>query len=541
MAPSKSKKNGGCFTFFILTLLATGAGYYYGKNFLLGSELTLESSSQVIPQSALANTFISTNQEQWAKLEEFSTPFTQEMIDKNWKKLVNDNLGQQNQNIDYQQDILPWLGGISFAVLPSSESEINYDIVTILGIKNKLKANSFLQKIKQNNTEKPIETKYQNITIYQIDNNNNQIWVSVFNNYLVIAEEEKIIQKIIDTYKGGESLADVSSQNLPSQNGILQVYLPDYNNWFLNIIKDTLPEINIENSAQAQLGKIDSITMNLSVENHGLKLSSLVNLSQPVTFNPNIKPVSNNLLTKIPDNTICLVSGGGVNQIWQELNKEKQNIPELDLFISQAKIVTLQWLNLDLDKDIFSWLDGEFALALLSPNNNQFSQGLNGLLLLESSNKTQGEATFKNIENAARLFPFIQINQNNIDGISITEWSSPQEKLLSYGWVNNNNFLLTFSSNFQDIKNMEKSNSLSENNVFKIATESLPKTNYGYFYCNLEKAFSLAENLDDNLWDSSTLEFKAFANSITAIAITNSPVNNSTNQVDLNISLSKNK
>lgn len=541
MTPSKSKKNSGCVGFFLLTLLAIGGGYYYGKKLFLGSELSLQSSNKILPESTLGNTFISTNEEKWSKLAEFSTPETKKIIEQNWQELVNDNLGQKNQNIDYQKDILPWLDGISLAILPSSEAGINYNSVAILGVKNKLKANSFFEKFKKNNPEKPIETKYQNITVYQINNDSNQIFLTFFNNYLVMSDKESVIHQIIDTYKGGVSLADSSSHNITANNGIFQVYLPDYSNLFFNIIKDSLPEVETEKSALKQLEKIDSITMNLSVENHGLKLRSVVNLSEPIASAQKFKPVTTNLVGKIPDNTICMMTGGGINLFWQQINQEKQNIPELDSLINQAKMATRQGLNLDLDKDIFSWLDGEFVLALLPSNSTNFNEILNGLLILESSTKTQGETTFRSLENTAKLLPFIQINQNNIGGIDVTQWSNTTQTLLSYGWLNNNHFLMTFIGNFEDIKNIEKSNSLLENDTFKLTTESLEKTNNGYFYCNVKKTLNLAQNLDPNFWDSSTPEFKAFADSIQGFAVTNSLINPTTNQVDLNISLAKNE
>lgn len=539
MTPSKPNKKSGYFFLLLITLFAVGGGYYFGKKLLLGDELTLQASNKIVPQSALANTFISTDEEKWSELREFGTPEFQELTNNNLQEFIDENLTIENQNIDYQEDISPWLSGISIAILPSSEAGIDYDAVAILGIKNKLKAKSFFDRIKTTNSGNINETNHQNITIYQLDNQGEKIFFTTFQNYIIIANKQEVITKIIDTHKGGLSLADNSSQKFDKNSGLIQVYFPDYSNWFLNIIKNSVPDIEVEKSAKNQLQKIDSILTNVSVENHGLKMRSVINLVEPLTTTQQLKPVSNNLLSQIPDNTICVMTGGGINQLWQQVNEEKQNIPDLDLLINQAKMITSQWLNLDLDKDIISWLDGEFALALLPPNNNNSLETLSGLFILESSNKTQGEATLKSLENTAKLLPFLNIQTSDINGINVTKWNSPEANLVSYGWLNDQKFVLSLTGNFEDINNIKSANSLLENPTFKLATASLPNNNNGYFYCNLQEALSVAVNYDPNFWDNSSMEAKALADSISAIALTSSMINPTTSQVDFNISFLK--
>lgn len=539
MTPLQSKQKSGYFFFLLITLFAFGGGYYFGKKLLLGNELTLQSSNTIVPESALANTFISTDEKKWSELREFGTTEFQELTQNNWQEFIAENLTTENQNIDYQQDISPWLGGISIAILPSSDTGIDYDTVAILGIKNKLKAKGFFDRIKTINSENINETKYQNISIYQLDNQSEKIFFTTFQNYIIIADKQEVIAKIIDTHKGGLSLADNSSQKFAQNSDVIQIYFPDYSNWFLNIIKDSLPDIELEKSAKNELEKIDSILANVSIENHGLKMRTVINFVEPLSKTQQAKSVSNNLLSQIPNNTICVMTGGGINLFWQQVNEEKQNIPDLDLLINQAKMMTSQWLNLDLDTDIISWLDGEFALALLPPNNNNSLNTLSGLFILESSNKTQGEATLKSLENTAQLVPFLNIQTSDLNGINVTKWNSPEANLVSYGWLNETKFLMSLTGNFEDINNIQPANSLLENPTFKLATASLPNNNNGYFYCNLQEALSVAINYDPNFWDNSSMEAKALADSISAIALTSSIINPTTSQVDFNISLLK--
>lgn len=539
MTPSKPNQKSGCFFLLLITLCAVGGGYYFGKKFLLGDELTLQASNKILPPSALANTFISTDEQKWSELKQFGTPEFQELTNKNLQEFIDENLTIENQNIDYQEDISPWLGGVSIAILPSPEAGIDYNAVGILGIKNKLKAKSFFDRIKTKNSENIDETSYKNISIYQLDNPTEKIFISTFDNYIIIADKKEVITKIIDTYKGGISLADNTSQKFDRNSGLIQIYFPDYSNWFLNVLKNSLPDIDVEKSAKNQLQKIDSILTNISVENQGLKMSSVINLVEPSTTAQQSKPISNNLLSQIPENSICVMTGGEINQFWQQVNEEKQNVPDLDLLINRAKMITSQWLNLDLDKDVISWLDGEFALALLPPNKNNSLETLSGLFILESSNKTQGEATLKSLENTAKIFSFLSIQTSEINGIDVTKWNSPAGNLVSYGWLNEEKFALSLTGNFENITDIKSANSLLENPTFKSATASLPDNNNGYFYCNLQEALSVAVNYDANFWDNYSIEAKALADSINAIVLSSSTINPTTSQVDLNISLLK--
>ncbi|MGI0481869.1 DUF3352 domain-containing protein [Geminocystis sp. CENA526] len=539
MTQSNSKKGGcGCLTMLVLGVIGIGASYYYGRNFI-GQELTPSRSAKIIPASAYATSFISTNPQQWEKLGQFGTNSAQEIISQNFQEFVNENLTQATQKIDLEKDILPWLGGISMALLPASSGEFESNIAVIMGVKNKFKANDFLEKYKNDLQEKPIENKYNGITIYQVNLENNQtIWTTFFNNYLVVSDREYVIEKIIDTHKGKTSLATNYPQNLVRDNAVISVYFPEYDRILLKALENSLPENELDKQVEKQLKKINTLFMNMSIENHGLKLTTLVKLSEPLEETINFKSVSQNLLNKIPQDTILMMSGNGINQLWQQVETERKNISELDKAINETEIMVNQWLNLDLGNDIFSWLDGEFAVAIVgNPEQPLLENNVHGLLLLESTNKNQGEKTLSKLENVAQFLPFIAINRTEKQGINITEWSNYQNTVASYGWLNNNNLLFTFGKTFEPSENLDKTNSILNNETFKITTESLPKNNYGYLYFDYQKAVSFAVNLEPDFYDDFTPEMRALSESIKGFALTSSSINNTTTQVDLNISL----
>lgn len=543
MTKSNSRKGGcGCLSLLVLGIVGIGAGYYYGRN-LIGQELTPSRSAMITPSSAYATSFISTNPNQWRKIEKFGTNSAQEIITQNLQELVNENLTTDRENIDLEKDILPWLGGISVVILPSSTAGIDSDIAVIMGVKNKFKAHNFLQKYQNKLQEKPVEQKYNGITIYRVNlDNNQQILTTFFNNYLVVSEREEIINKIIDTHKGKASLATNYPQSLVHKNAVVSIYFPEFDRLLIKLLKDSLPEGKLDEQVEKQMNKINTLFMNMSIEDHGLKFTTLVQLSEPLAHKINLKPVSQNLLNKIPKNTVFLMSGNGINQLWQQVESERKNIPELDEAISTTEMMVNQWLNLDLGNDIFSWLDGEFAVAIAgNPEQPLLENNIHGLLLLETSNKTQGENTLNKLESMAKFLPFASVNQREKEGINITEWSNNQTTITAYGWLDDNKLLFTFGKTFNPRESLDKNNSILKSDNFKITTESLAKNNYGYLYFDYQKARDLALNIEPNLDDEFTPEMRALSDSIKAFALTSSNTNDTTTQVELNISLVEKK
>lgn len=540
MTETKSKKSGcGCLPLLLISALGIGAGYYYGRD-MLGKELTPKDTAKIVPASTLVTAHISTNPSQWSQLSQFGTPTAQKIVNDGLQSFLDENINENSHNINIEKDILPWAGGAGIAVFPSPETK-DYQSIAIIGIKNKVKAYLFFRDFKEKRGEKLIETKYQNISIFQLKSEDSMdLWLSVFNNLVVISDEEATIKKVIDTYKGGESLALNYPKKSLSSDSLISLYFPDY----LQLLGSNLNDILGESGSELQNKwiKVNSLTTDVFVENHGLTLKTRVNLSEPITVNNTpIKPVSQRLLSHIPENSIFLMTGGQINQVWEEIEAEKKQIPELNDAINEVQNLTRQWLNLDLNKDVFGWLNGEFAFALsVNPNQPILDNNLSGLILIETSDRTQGNQTLQTLENTARFLPFISLRKAEQDKINIVEWQNLNRTLVSYGWLDDRNLLLTLGRGISG-ENINPSSSIINNPTFKNVTESLTKNNYGYVYFDIEKTLELASTIEPTFEESLALnpEINAFLQSVSAIALTSSSIDNVTNEVELNIALKR--
>ena len=530
----QGKKGCGCLPLTLFAVVSIGAGFYFGRN-LLGSELTPKSSAKIIPKSAFVTSYIDTDIDAWSRLSEFASAETQEVIEKKLENFAEGQFKKADSDIDYEKDIAPWLGGVSLALLPSTDAGMDLQPVAIFGLKNKFQAWRFFSRQEKLMDSEVEKSKYKKIAVYKVPEYD--IWATVFDDYLVISESEQGIQAVIDTYKGQPSLTDLETTKTLPKNPIFQVYFPQYDRFLLEAMEDFSPNINSDKLSQSQLGKFNSMMMNLSIEDYGVNFKTIVNLDEKTAAQTNkLEVISHDLLSQIPQETILMVSGGNLDKMWQNIEAERKNIPELDKFINQAETFVSSWLNLDLEKNFISWLDGEFAFAIDAVSNNQ----VKGSLLLESSNQSQGNITLEKLTDMAKRSPSVNIQQNNIKGINVTEVSSFGRNILSYGWLNKNNLLLTIGRDFKDIVNLNKKNSLVNDQTFQLTTQSLPQKNYGYFYLDVQKTIATTKTVNPRFFDNASPEIKALSESLKAIAISTSAPNSNTAQFDINLSLEKN-
>ncbi|MEM8779485.1 MAG: DUF3352 domain-containing protein, partial [Cyanobacteria bacterium P01_G01_bin.49] len=133
-------------------LVAGGMGvYYYFQGhlpFLSGDGLTPLEAAEVVPESAFASSYISTRPQDWKQLSQYGTPEAKQVVEKNLELLETEAFS--SPEISLEKDILPWLDGVTIAFLPDQTEVVSAEdlqILLVVGIKNKVKAAQFAQKL----------------------------------------------------------------------------------------------------------------------------------------------------------------------------------------------------------------------------------------------------------------------------------------------------------------------------------------------------------------------------------------------------------
>ncbi len=501
-------------------LVAGGAGaYFYLQG--MGRKLTPLDSAKIVPNDALLAAYIDTDSPNWRRLQQFGTPEAQAAIAKGFETLQQEILPQVELN--YQQDLKPWVGDVMLVLLPPSrnseskpnttsssvetpetpaaETTTNSQLNTLLlvGIQNPLKAWIFQRNFQAKTNIKTAETKYKGrkISITNIDENPATYSV-VMGKHLVLAERQSSLEQAIDSYQASTSVAASKPGNemlqkwQEIQNPVIQVYLPN-----ANLLTQQLQAFFSENSQLTQeLGRLKYAFIGAGIDQDGIRVKMQAKVD-PAQFKP-LEPIPANvsLLNRFPAETIVLITGKNLKLSWETLGAQAKTEPKMqskfDLFKSAVKTST----NLDLDQDIFNWMDGQFALGLIASNQGILAQlGFGGAILLETSDRPLAEASMKKIDATFKTkFPIgLEANAAKYQNIPVTEWKIPSQDIVlgGYGWLEQNLLLIALGQPLIELMSQPIQTPLNTSSNFQAIAGSLPTTNHGYFYLNMDQVMTL--------------------------------------------------
>ena len=506
-------------------------------------------SAKLVPKTALMATYIDTNPESWHKLQQFGTPEAQKLVTKGLQdfnqQILNDS------NISYEADIKPWVGGVMIAVLPPDEKKTpstnlglpEPNILLVVGIKDKIAALKFANKLKVAQNITPKESDYKGEKIIETKDQGQPKYTTILNNdHLLLTANKQTVEKAIDTYKGEPSFAnkegasDLLSKGVDVKNSLAQIYVPDYANMVqkLNSQSKQLPP-----QALTQIKQVKSLVAGVGVDDAGLRLKTTVNLD-PQLNKFEYQTTSAKIVGQFPSETFALVSGKGISKTWQTFVQQSQDYPELNQVIHQAR-TQLKTTQIDLDKDIFGWMNGEFGLGAVKSNQGLLARvGFGGALVLDTSDRKTAEATLTKLDNLAKQ-QSLNIAQKNIGGKNITEWQIPlQGALVSHGWLDNDTVFIALGEPIAETLANRQGTALDQSDTFKTVTGSLQTPNGGYFYLDMDKTTDIIKHLSAQS-QLLTPDTTAILTSIRGVGVTVNSPSKSITQMEMLFSLKPGK
>ena len=479
-----TKKFGrGCIsTVTIFTALLITGGYGLSKGwhqFFWGTELTPLEAAKIIPEEVFITGYINTSLTNWSQLEQFNSSKNETIVNYITEE-INQKFSQENLDINYQEDISPWLGNMAIAFFPKISPSLNSswgvkpdaDLLMIFGIKNPLKAYQFRQSIKSQGKAKYQESKYRGVTITSIAQSSpTKIYLTVLRNKLVITDKLSIMHQAIATYKGEPALANnpesnqIFKQKLDLENPLMQIYLTNYQ----QLLDKTFP--------------IDAMTFGFGSETKAIKLKTITNFNQSVTLELP-KGEQEILLENFPESTIALVSsqinGIKISDTWSYFMEDYY--PYL-AYLLRAKYNLSQWLAIVSDyQDFFQLIDGEFSLGIaLSQTAEDIETNLATGLILTMSDRHRTELA---LEQLLDHYPVIQPHNVNLN------------QNFSYRWLKDNNLLLAWSQNQDNLIFNQIDNNIKNNQKFMNFFQDIPKKNITYFYLDFATIYSNIPQVD---------------------------------------------
>ncbi|MBW4452175.1 MAG: DUF3352 domain-containing protein [Nostoc indistinguendum CM1-VF10] len=399
------------------------AAYMYFKS-PSGASSNALGSAKLVPSTALMATYITTDSQAWAKLQQFGTPEAQKVIA---KSLENFNKQMfRDSNVSYEKDIKPWAGSVMIAVLPPNP-------------------------VKQAQLKVP--SRVTNVPT-----------------------------------------------NLQQESNILMV------------------------------------VAGVGVDDAGVRVKAIANLD-PQLNKFQYQSSSGNIVGQFPTDTFALVSGNGISRGWETLVEESKNYPEIKQALEQVR-GQLKFVNIDLDKDIFGWMNGEFAFGAVPSNQGVLANvGFGGALVFDTSDRKTAEATLTKLDTLAKTQQ-INVANRNIAGKDVTEWQIPRQgALLAHGWLDQDTVFVALGGPVADAISDRKNQSLNNSDAFKAVTGSLHKPNGGYFYLDMDKTKTVPLI---NSFISSDPNTITILSSIRGLAFTANSPNKSTSELEMLLALKPN-
>jgi hypothetical protein len=545
---------------------AGGAGaYFYFKNNVTLGPAQVVSAAKIVPQQVIMAASISTDGAAWSQLEQFQTPETKKIFDEALKQI---QASTARNEVDFEKDIKPWAGNIMFAILPSKPavSQSSRDrlralpastnslaqtptntgkgepnLLLVIEVKDKGKATEFLDKAKTNNNQKFQQIDYKGIQINEETGSASQPSSYAFvDNFLVVSPQKASLEKAIDTYKGEASVANsLTAENLELKNPVVQFYMPNFPDALQQLTALNPDAAQIPQASLEQLKLIKSVNVGVGLDGDGIRLKGVTKID-PNYLKVEFKPSPGKVIAQFPSETFALISGVNIKARWEQFTQDAEKIPELKTALTEVRQQAKSSpLALDIDKDIFGWMDGEFALGGITNNEGILAPlGAGPALIFQTSNRPAAEALLKKLDDYFKANGGT-VETKDVSGVSVTQWSSPGAlNVVSHGWNSQDTFFVTVGPLVNTLAT-KPATALDSSQTFKTITGSLLNPNLGYFYLDADKTWALVTEKVPTIKSEVPPEANAFISSVRGIAATAFMPDKATSRFELLLALKK--
>jgi Protein of unknown function (DUF3352) len=545
---------------------AAGAYFYFNQSTTQIPQLPAQLAiAKVVPQKALMMAHFTPTPESIALLDQFQSPETKKIIEEGWKELQKDAF--KNTGINYEIDVKPWSGEIAIAIIPSapaakataktflpvstlsqatplkSKPDAKFDALVVFSIKDKAGADKFAAKVqtqaKAKANGKVSQSEYKGIQILQSNfGNGSSLNSAPVGEYLVFASETDTLKNAIDTFNGGASLApELNPNQLQLKNPLFQFYAPDFAGAVQRGIAAAGSPATISASSIDSLKRVKSMALGVGVEQDGLRLKGMAEYD-PKLYDLMLKTSENKILARFPVDTFALVTGTDINGRWKGIVKDLDKDPETKKGLAEIR-KTLKDTppKLDLDKDIFGWMDGEFGFGLVASDKGILAQaGAAPVMMFQSSDRPTADAALKKIMDFAALNG-MKFKTRQVNGVEVTEWVQGIA-ILAHGW--NQDTLFITAEPLSEVVSGKPASAIDSNPSYKtlISALNLPNNNLGIFYFDFVKFWEIYNRIAPaELKSSITPQNKVLIESVRGLVGSAAMSNQYTNRFEVLLAL----
>jgi len=490
-------------------LIGAGSAAYWLLSQRQRASSDLLVGANIIPGDALFAVSLTTDPQQWQKLREFGTKQTQAELDKNLVELRDRFL--TNNGYDFQKDIAPWVGNdVTIAILAPAIASIaapkpvttNEDaandqqsMVIVLPVKNPEIAKNILAQPKTLKQGKWIDRIYQGIAIKQSQGQAGENFSAALldGRFLVITDSPKATERAIDAYKNQTSLATTGgfAENFPKIANYQR-----FGQFYINVptaakIAAASPNRPLPAQVLAQLQNNQGLAGTMTLEAEGIRFKGVSWLNPNSQRVLTVENKAGQMQSRVPAETLMMLSGGNLQRLWGDYVLTSQGNPLSPIAPEQLRGGIKSLTTLDLDKDLLSWMKGEFSLSLIPSTPKQgfpddFRVGL--LFMVQTSNRQSAEASIKQLDEVMRNQYQFQVQPAKVAGQPVVNWVSPYGTLTAtHGWLDGNVAFLVVGAPVTDKILPKPNNTLASTIPFQQTVPTEPNPKNGQFFLDVER------------------------------------------------------
>jgi Protein of unknown function (DUF3352) len=485
---------------------------------------TMPVGANVIPQDALMVVSLNTDLQQWRQLRQFGTPKSQAAFDQALAQL-RDQIFTSN-GLEYQRDILPWVGPeITIAqlspqaelatgdstVVPSSLSA--QPLVAVLPIADPLKAKEILSAPKDLPGRQWSERTHRDIKIREAQPPANQplgtvspVQVAVIENrVLVVSNSARSMNRAIETYRDGKSLAQTPgyAQALGQVQQPTRPFLTLYRNIPASVMSAAT---NFDNSLSKQTqdwvqqSQGWATVANLQAE--GIEFRNIAWLRPDSKRKFDTKNNAKSLADRMPVETLAMFDSGNLQQFWQDYSRDYVTYPIQPINPGVLTKGIQESLGMSWNEDFLQWMQGEFTFGIVPmPGDDAKKMPVGLVAMVQTNDRRAAEESLKKLDAAMATRQKYKVEPGKYNNEEVVNWSDPiTGTTVTRGWMNNNIAFFALGAPVAGTFFPQTRDPLGKDVLFRQATlqndklsKDKPQAANGYFFVNFERVFSLSK------------------------------------------------
>ena len=508
--------------------------------------------SEVLPQTTATTLTFTTNENQWQQLQQFGNRETKAALAESFTKLRDRYL--TSNGLNYNRDIKPWVGQeVTVAFLPPVSNNnqpasqpfnpnglVDTPPVFILPIANRAQAQALMAIPKTADGQAWVERDYKGQKIREVHGQEEPAYAAtvIDNRIVVVSPSAPAIEQVIDTFKGKPPLSRISEYSQAFKQ--LKTVAP-FVRLYVNVpatekMTASNPAQPIPPQALSLLHNNQGMVSTVNLVQEGVRLQGLSWVAPDSKVRYRTDNKAQRMPSLLPSQTVMMTSGGSFKQFWQETSQKNDKNPAprasgYSLSTIQSGLENLTGMNVE--KDFLPWMDGEFALGLITEPATAPTPAAGIMLLIQASDRRAAEQALKKLDQVVKDRYQFQVSQSDA---GVVKWVSQFTALsTTHGWLDGNVLYLAIGPGVSNLVAPAAGKTLAEADLFRRATATDLPANNGHFFLNAEPLANNA-NLPFPILPT---ENRAVLSAIRAIGVTTAVQDGHTFQFDTQVLLQK--